>query len=64
MNIVYHLSYQCLIDSTKAHAGKGKWKITPYSKTDALVEYFQNGKWVAQGSVDVAWLKPAYQGGV
>jgi len=64
MNLNYSRSYQCLIDSTKAHAGKGKWKITPYSKTDALVEYFQNGKWVGQGSVDVAWLKPTNQGGV
>lgn len=52
----YNQTYQAVIDSNRKYAGKGKWKITKYSKDWALVEHFIDTKWVAQGSIPVKWI--------
>ena len=59
----YFMSLQSLIDSSRANAGKGKWKLTPYSKEYALVEYFIDGKWIGQGSVYMGLIKRNVLGG-
>ena len=53
----YHESYQCLIDYLRCRIGKGNWKITPYSKEWAILEYYQNGKWIKQGSYPMSLIK-------